>query len=40
MQADMVLEKFRVLHLELKANRRRLASGGSQEEALSTLDGT
>jgi len=31
MQADMVLEVLRVLHLDLKAARRRLSSLGSQE---------
>lgn len=28
-QADLVLEEPRVLHLDLKADRRRLASAGS-----------
>jgi hypothetical protein len=34
MKADMVLEELRVLHLELKAARRRLSSTSSQEEIL------
>jgi hypothetical protein len=33
-QADMVLEEPRVLHLEPKAGRGRLTSAGIQEEAL------
>jgi hypothetical protein len=34
-QVDMLLKKrLRVLHLDLKAARRRLSSPGSQEEAL------
>jgi hypothetical protein len=33
MQANMVLKEPRVLHLVLKANKRRLSSAGSQEEA-------
>ena len=32
-QADMVLDEPRVLHLDLKTARRRLPSVGSQEEA-------
>ena len=31
---DMVLEEQRVLHLDWKAARERLASAGSQEDAL------
>jgi hypothetical protein len=34
MEADLVLEEPRVLHLDLKAARRRLTSAGSQEETL------
>ena len=34
LQADLVLEEPRVLHLDAKATRRRLSSAGSQEEAL------
>jgi hypothetical protein len=35
MQANMVLEEeLRVLHLDLKVDRRRLSSVGSQEEAI------
>jgi hypothetical protein len=34
MQADMVLEELRVLHLDPKAARRRLSSAGSKEVAL------
>jgi hypothetical protein len=34
MQADMVLEEVRVLHLDPKASRRRLSSTGNQEEGL------
>jgi hypothetical protein len=30
-QADMMLEKLRVLYLDLKASRKRLDSTGSQE---------
>jgi hypothetical protein len=33
-QAGMVLKELRALHLVLKANRRRLASPGSEEEAI------
>ena len=33
-EADMVLEEQRVLHLYPKATRRRLASAGSQDEGL------
>jgi hypothetical protein len=37
-QADVVLEEVRDLHLDLKAARRRLPSTGNQEEGLfSTL---
>ena len=40
-QADMVLEEPRVLHLHLKAARRRLSSEDRQEEAMipTTLGG-
>ena len=31
MQADILLEELRVLHLDLKAARRRLSSTGSKE---------
>jgi hypothetical protein len=34
MQADKVLEEWRVLHLDPKATRRILASTSSQEEDL------
>jgi hypothetical protein len=34
MQAELVLEEPRVLHLDLKAARRRLSSAGSQEKGL------
>jgi hypothetical protein len=34
MQADLVLEEPRVLHLDLKAARIILSSAGRQEEAL------
>jgi hypothetical protein len=33
-QADVVLEEPRVLHLDPKAARKRLTSAGSQQEAL------
>lgn len=33
-QAGIVLEELRVFHLVSKATRRRLASSGSQEEAM------
>jgi hypothetical protein len=33
-QADMVLEELRVLHLDSKVAIRRLASAGNQEEGL------
>jgi hypothetical protein len=39
-QADMVLEEPRVVHLGPKAiNNRRLSSAGSQEEGLSSAPG-
>ena len=34
LQPDMVLEQPRVLHLDLKAARRRLCSSGNQVEGL------
>jgi hypothetical protein len=34
MQADMMLEELRVLHLDLKAARKRLSSADSQEESI------
>ena len=34
-----MLEEPRILHLDPKASRRRLASAGSQEEAFSALGG-
>jgi hypothetical protein len=38
MKADIVLEtELRVLHLDLKASRRRLTSAGSQKEGLPHL---